>query len=183
MDAHVQVEALERELAELRQARGIRLYGLPSRADIFASLGLERWREERLLPPAASSLDLEAAAANKKDRCASPASPRRLAASLTCKDVWGHGKLALGRKCVSHLKSRLRASTTLHDRLSACRGDSSHRQLFSRDVGPAGLRGQVSLRTWIIIIYLVLLHVAVMLSFTQQHDAHAACQDHVLPGT
>ncbi|CAL8460609.1 g138 [Coccomyxa elongata] len=122
--AQVQVEALKRELAEVRQARGIRLYGLPSRADIFASLGLE--------PPGtstASSLDLEAAAANKKER-----------------------------------------------------GDSSHRQLFGRDVGPAGVRGQVSLRTWIIIVYLVLLHVAVMLSFTQQHDAHAACQDHMLPG-
>ncbi|BDA41685.1 hypothetical protein COCOBI_02-4660 [Coccomyxa sp. Obi] len=129
--AQAQVEALERQLAEVRQARGVRLYGLPSRADIFASLGLERWREERLLPGTApSSLDLEAAAASKKDR-----------------------------------------------------GDSSHRQLFGRDVGPVGVRGHVSLRTWIIITYLVLLHVAVMLSFTKQHDAHAACQDHVLPGT
>ncbi len=84
---------------------------------------------------------------------------------------------------LSNLNGCSRAITTLHERLSACRGDSSHRQLFGRDVGPAGVRGQVSLRTWIIIVYLVLLHVAVMLSFTQQHDAHAACQDHVLPGT
>ncbi len=64
----VQVAALERELAELRQARGKRAYGLPSRADIISSLGLDRCREERLLPTASSASSLDIEAANKKDK-------------------------------------------------------------------------------------------------------------------
>jgi hypothetical protein len=63
-----------------------------------------------------------------------------------------------------------------------CSSDPLHRQLLGREVGPAALRGHVSLRTWIVIVYLVLLHVAVMLSFTRQHDVHAASQEHALPG-
>jgi hypothetical protein len=46
-----------------------------------------------------------------------------------------------------------------------------------------GIRGHVSIRTWLSIAYLMLLHLAVMLSFTRQHDAHSACHEHQLPGT
>lgn len=64
-----QVGALERELSELRQSRGGRgAFGLPSRVDIFSSLGLERWREERLLPTASSASLHDLEAASKKNR-------------------------------------------------------------------------------------------------------------------
>ncbi|KAK9908874.1 hypothetical protein WJX75_004133 [Coccomyxa subellipsoidea] len=66
--ARDQVTALERELMEFRQARGSSAYGLPSRAEIISSLGLDRWREERLLPTASSASSLDIEAANKKDK-------------------------------------------------------------------------------------------------------------------
>jgi hypothetical protein len=53
---------------EFRQARGSSAYGLPSRAEIISSLGLDRWREERLLPTASSASSLDIEAANKKDK-------------------------------------------------------------------------------------------------------------------
>jgi hypothetical protein len=70
-----QVAALELELKELRQLRSSRTFALP---DIFSGLGLEKWREERLLLPAASASSCDIEAAAKKDiprpsiRCAAP---------------------------------------------------------------------------------------------------------------
>jgi hypothetical protein len=45
-----------------------------------------------------------------------------------------------------------------------CRG-------YARQALGSALRGQVPLRTWLVVAYLVILHVLVMLSFSRRHDA------------
>lgn len=55
------------------------------------------------------------------------------------------------------------------------------RPLLGREAGGA-LRGQASLRTWLVAGYLVALHVLVMLSFSRRHDACLA-PGRMLPGT
>ena len=70
------------------------------------------------------------------------------------------------RCCILHRPARLKTV------LVPCRGDG--RQALGREVGAAVLRGQVSLRAWMVIAYLVVLHVLVMLSFSRHHDAYQA---------
>ena len=86
----VQVAALERELAQARQAQGSggsgggvgARFGLPSGVDVLGGLrGLGRWRDERQgLPKVGSAPNLDLESAGKKDllegrvgaRCGTP---------------------------------------------------------------------------------------------------------------
>lgn len=66
------------------------------------------------------------------------------------------------------------------------RGPSSARKLASRLPTAAG-HGQISARVWLVVAYLVVLHLTVMVGFTRRNDLDALCQDYsggrTLPGT
>lgn len=67
----------------------------------------------------------------------------------------------------------------------ALRGLSSARKAVGRL--PSGAHGQISARVWLVVAYLVLLHLTVMVGFTRRNDLDALCRNYsgarTLPGT
>ncbi|KAK9819666.1 hypothetical protein WJX72_000920 [[Myrmecia] bisecta] len=138
--ARAKIEQLEKEVSELRVSRAGKPFSLPTREDVLSTLGLDSWREERLLGKAADPESLKASAASGKPSMGSMPSVRGLVANSA-------RKLARASK-----------------------------------EGPG--RGVISARTWLVIAYLAVLHLAVMVSFTRRNEVHELCPEFKsLPGT
>ena len=64
---------------------------------------------------------------------------------------------------------------------------SSARRAVTRLPGAASVHGVVSARMWLLVGYLVVLHLTVMFFFTKEHDLDALCVGYAgkktLPGT
>eukprot|EP00884_Botryococcus_braunii_P007222 jgi/Botrbrau1/16500/Bobra.0142s0094.1 len=144
--ARDQIEAMEQELSELRAAA--RAGWAPANSavpsfklgDVLNSLGLDKWKEERLR---AAAGDLESGASKKTDD-----------------------------------------GPDVSSKPAARPGPGRFASTWVTGAPSMGTRGAISLRIWLLIAYLVVLHISLMLAFTAHNDARALCEgkDKILPG-
>lgn len=175
----MQVAVLKAELAELRASKSA-TFSLPSTGDVLTSLGLDKWKDDRLKGGKVGGR------AYIHPRC------------IIIIGVWSAGNIRMHAVCISN--SMIESVFTLQEKsdndlenairrppssATSQRGLSTARKVVGRL--PVG-HGQISARVWLIVAYLVVLHVSVMIGFTKRNDLDSLCRGwtagvKLLPGT